>query len=396
MILSNKSNFFAVKTTMRTHLHYIFVFLSLTFTFSLTSKANAQQDTDKFVVVLDAGHGGKDPGKHSKYGYKEKDIALKIALAVGKALEKNPNIKVIYTRKTDVFIELIDRPRIANKANADLFVSIHCNAHHSQAYGTETYVLGVTNTKRNLEVAKAENEVIYLEDNHEESYQGFNPDSPESTIGVSIIQEEYTEQSILLASLIEKKFSTKLNRKSRGVKQASLWVIHQTAMPSVLIETGFVTNKNEGAFLNSKKGQLQIANAIKSAIIDYKKELDLNIGTHIIIDGIDEPIVVDSDSEKPEETSEDKVFENIIFKVQIAASSKRLATKSYNFNGLSNITRIKIDRLFKYYYGSTSDYNEALSLVDQAKAKGYSDSYIVAYKDGDAINLSDVIKTNSN
>jgi N-acetylmuramoyl-L-alanine amidase len=368
---------------MRTHV----LLLIVLFTFSLTSATTRKNDGHKFVVVLDAGHGGKDPGKPSKYGYKEKDIALKIVLAVGELLEKNPDIKVIYTRKTDVFIELKDRPKIANRAKADLFVSIHCNAHHTEAYGTETYVLAIGNTNQNFEVAKAENEVIFLEEDYEKHYNGFDPSSPESLIGVTLAQEEYTDQSILLASLIEKKFENKINRKSRGVKQASLRVIHQTAMPSVLIETGFVTNKSEGAYLNSERGQREIANSIEDAILDYKKGLDQNVGTDIYeevptVAGDTSDVLVSVDN-------------SIIFKVQIAASSRKLEPKSYNFKGLEDISREQEANLYKYFYGNTSDYNEAKRLEDNAKKK-YKSCFIVAYKDGKRIELSEALKSTSN
>uniref|UniRef100_UPI00404B0FE0 N-acetylmuramoyl-L-alanine amidase family protein n=1 Tax=Gelidibacter sp. TaxID=2018083 RepID=UPI00404B0FE0 len=304
---------------MKTHLYYTFVLITFIFTTFLTSAQVSNKNNGKFVVVLDAGHGGKDPGKHSKYGYKEKDIALKITLMVGEYLEKNPNIKVVYTRKTDVFIELRDRPKIANKAEADLFVSIHCNAHHTEASGTETFVLDVSNTNKNFEVAKAENEVIFLEDNYEEHYGGFNPNSPESLIGIALMQEEHIEQSILLASLIEKNFANKIKRKSRGIKQASLWVIHQTAMPSVLIETGFITNKEEGIYLNSSKGQTDVAKSIYNAIMDYKKTLGYNVGSHVFEEI--EPITTDTKVVTPviEEVplpKAEEVYDGIVFKVQ--------------------------------------------------------------------------------
>ena len=178
--------------------------------------------------------------------------------------------------KTDVFIELFERANIANKADADLFVSIHCNAHNSQASGTETFVLGEKNTGRNFDVAKRENEVIFLEDNYQENYAGFDPSSPESTIAIGIEQEVYVEQSIILARKIEDNFISKAKRKSRGLKQASLLVIRSTYMPSVLIEVGFLTNNKEGSYLNTKTGQLKMASSIKDAIIAYKKELDQN------------------------------------------------------------------------------------------------------------------------
>ena len=372
---------------MKTKYILLFVFILSVFTltsFNSIQTEGVEENKDKFVVVLDAGHGGKDPGKPSKYGYKEKDIALKIALEIGEQLEKNPNIKVVYTRKTDVFIELRDRPKIANKAKADLFVSIHCNAHHSQAYGTETYVMGVGNTQRNFEVAKAENEVIFLEDNYQDKYSGFNPNSPESLLGISVVTEEYTDQSILLASLIENNFADMYQRKSRGVKQASLWVIHQTAMPSVLIETGFVTNKAEGAYLNSSKGQTQIATAISKAILEYRDQLG---GTYIA-----EYALTDQISEQIDTLPDN----SIVYKIQIAASSRALETKPYNFNGLDHVTREKEGNLYKYFYGATSNYNLTKDLEDEVKRKGYTSSFVVAFKDGKKISLTEALKTVAN
>jgi N-acetylmuramoyl-L-alanine amidase len=370
---------------------YIFSIIVL-FIVYLTPAHAFQKDKDHFVVVLDAGHGGHDPGNLGS-GYKEKDIALKIALEVGKELSKHKDIKVIYTRKTDVFLELHERAAIANKADADLFVSIHCNSHHSSAHGTETFVLGAANTQRNFEIAKKENEVIFLEANYETHYEGFNPNSPESSIGLGVIQEVYTENSIKLARLIEDNFSGKLSRKSRGVKQASLWVLHNTYMPSVLIEVGFLTYKPEGKFLNSSGGQTSMAIGIRDAILSYKDELSLNVGESIFSDKLPDkqpPI----ENETIPDTKE--VFPNIVFKVQIAASSRQLEPKPYNFKGLDNISRKKEDGLYKYYYGYTSDYNEVQRLQNEAKAKGYTTCFIVAYRDGNKIDVSEAIKSTSN
>jgi len=372
---------------MKTHKVLLFVFFILLLTLSSFIKGD-NDNTNPFVVVLDAGHGGKDPGKPSKYGYKEKDIALKLALKIGGILEGYDGIKVIYTRKTDVFIELKDRPKIANKAEADLFVSIHCNAHHTQAYGTETYVLDIGNTNRNFEVAKAENEVIFLEDDYEKNYGGFNPNSPESILGVSLAQEEYTDQSILLASLIEKNFKNKIKRKSRGVKQASLWVIHQTFMPSVLIEAGFVTNKSEGAYLNSKKGQQEISKAIVDAIVEYKHNIDGNVSESIFKG--------ESNNNSDEYSASETSNSNIIFKVQIAAGSKKIETKPYNFKKLKNISFERNNNLYKYYYGNTPNYQKIKELEEEAKAKGYKSSFIVAFKDGKRIPLNEALKTTAN
>ncbi|MCT4630087.1 N-acetylmuramoyl-L-alanine amidase [Winogradskyella sp.] len=376
---------------MQTKPKYIIVFLVLIFITSLTCFEPLQAQDDKFVVVLDAGHGGHDSGNLGN-GYKEKNIALNVTLQVGKALEKNNDIKVIYTRKTDVFVELYERANIANKADADLFVSIHCNAHSSQASGTETFVLGEKNTARNFEVAKRENEVIFLEENHEEHYEGFDPSSPESTIAIGIEQEVYVEQSIVLARKIEDNFINKAKRKSRGLKQASLLVIRNTYMPSVLVEVGFLTNNKEGAYLNTKAGQSKMAKAIKDAIIAYKKEIDQNVGSNIL----DSDIASETGNNTEIVEESPLIYDSITFKVQIAASSKALEPKSYNFRGLSEISREKIGRIYKYYYGSTSDYNKIKELQKNAKAKGYKDAFIVAYKERERIDVSEALKSATN
>jgi N-acetylmuramoyl-L-alanine amidase len=375
------------KTSMQTKVKSILVFWVFVFMGYLTPNASLLAQNDKFIVVLDAGHGGGDPGNVGN-GYKEKHIALKVALEVGKELEKNPDIKVIYTRKTDVFVELYKRADIANKADADLFISIHCNSvGNPHPHGTETWVLGEKNTGRNFEVAKKENEVIFLEENYEENYSGFDPSSPESTIAIGIEQEVYVEQSILLARKIENNFVDKAKRKSRGLKQHSLLVIRNTYMPSILVELGFLTNKSEGAFLNSKRGQSIMAKAIRDAVLDYKAELDQNIGTNLIGPGA-------KASDGLDETS--NIYKDITFKVQIAASSKDLATKPYNFKGLNDISKLKSGSLYKYYFGSTSDYAEILRLQEQAKNSGYGSSFVVAFKNGEQINLSEALKNTAN
>lgn len=246
---------------------------------SLTSFNNSsaeKQNGDKFTVVLDAGHGGHDPGNLGN-GYFEKNIALSIVLKAGAILEKNPNIKVIYTRKDDTFIDLYFRGEIANRANADLFVSVHCDSHGSNAHGAGTFVLGLHANKQNFEVAKKENSVIYLEDNYQSRYADYDINSPESVIGLTIMQEEFLDNSIALAKAIQDNFSEKLKRNNRKVKQAGFIVLHQTVMPSVLVETGFLTNKEEGAYLNSKKGQVEMGTSIAEAIITYKQNAIANM-----------------------------------------------------------------------------------------------------------------------
>ena len=372
---------------MKTHRIFLLVSFIITLTCTSLLSANTIKPPHKFVVVLDAGHGGKDPGRLTKKGYKESDIALKIVLAIGAELEKDPNIKVIYTRKSDVFVDLFERGKIANKAEADLFVSIHCNAHNSQAEGAETWVLGIHKNKTNFEVAKAENEVIYYEEDYEKKYSGFNPNSPEDVIGLTLAQEEYLDQSIQLATYIQKNLTNKLHRKDRGVKQAGFIVLHQTVMPSVLIETGFITNRAEGVFLNSKRGQQQLAKSIAQSIVTYKNSINQNVGEKIIA------AKTNIEQKGNQLKSSD---DSIIFKVQIAASSKKVATNSYNFKALNGISREKEGRLYKYYFGSEPDYSKARKFQEIAKTKGYTSSFIVAFKDGKRIPLSEALKTTAN
>lgn len=358
-------------------------FVSILFLFSLFFLSELQAQQSKFKVVIDAGHGGHDPGA-SYYGFKEKEIALNITLLAGAILEKNSGIDVIYTRKTDVFLELHRRAAIANKANADLFVSIHANAaSNKSAYGTETFVLGLHKSQENFEVAKKENQVIYLEDNYEEIYGDFDPASPESLIGLTLMQEEYLDQSIELASLIQNNFTTQLKRRDRSVKQAGFWVLHNTYMPSVLIETGFVSNKEEGTYLNSKKGQQEMATAIAKAIKDYYESVKYSYVASTSENQIKNNPTVN--------VPEVLIYEDVLFRVQIAAGSRKLDTKPKNFKGLTMISREQEDGLFKYYYGNTSDYNLIQALHKEAKEKGYPSAFIVAYKNGQRVQLADII-----
>lgn len=361
--------------------------ISLLACFFLLSSLEAQ--TKPFVVVLDAGHGGKDPGNKGN-GFIEKDIALNIVLEAGKILEKNKNIQVVYTRKTDVFVGLNDRANIANRADADLFVSVHCNAAaNKQAYGTETFVLGLHKSEENFEVAKKENQVIFLEENHEEIYSGFDPNSPESLIGLVILQEEYLQQSIEVASYIQDNFTHQLNRRNRSVKQAGFWVLLKTSMPSVLIEVGFLTNWNEGKYLNSGRGQSDMAKAIAEAILKYYQ-------SEASYSGGGTPNQVENSPNDLQVTipTDEKIYEGIVFKVQLAATSKKMDTRPQNFKGLTNVTAEKDGKLYKYYYQSTSDYHQVLRFQQEARAKGYPDAFIVAYKNGTRVNVTEVLNSN--
>jgi len=361
---------------------YLVLFFVLSLFFSNPFESFSQND--KFIVVIDAGHGGKDPGGVAN-GYREKDVALNVSLLLGKLLS-NTEVKVVYTRKTDVFIGLWKRGKIANNAKADLFVSIHCNTvNNSKPYGTETFVLGLHANKQNLEIAKKENAVILLEDDYKERYEGFDPNSEESVLGLTLLQEENLDKSFSLAAEIQQNFSQNLKRKNRGVKQAGFVVLHQTYMPSVLIELGFLSNKNEGKFLNSKMGQQQMAKEIAKAITKYYQQLKANTV-------VSQNVNLDDSISKTYLSNETGTEEEVIFKIQIASSKNKLKAKSYNFRGLKNIERVKVGSYYKYYYGITSNYQEVKNALLKAKKKGYSDAYIAAFKNGEKTSLSKVLK----
>lgn len=365
-------------------------FKSILLVLALSAGASHAQNNAKFRVVLDAGHGGNDFGA-TYHGYVEKNNALNVVLKVGRILEGDPGSQVIYTRKTDVFIPLDERAEIANKSKADIFVSIHCNANRNlAASGTETYVMGVTKNASNLEVARKENEVVTLEKDYKIKYDGYDPNSPESVIGMTVIQEEYLDQSIELAAGIQEGFEEGLNRKSRGVKQAGFLVLRKIYMPRVLIEMGFVSNKEEGAFLSSDEGQEQIAQAIANAILDYKKEYFVP-GTEEYVP-VERPVTPEKEVIQKNESQKVKdvkpgVADGLVFKVQISASAQKLELVPSNFKGLGTISAEEDGNIIKYFYGNTNDINEAKKLLDEAKAKGYNTAFIVGYKNGQKVPL---------
>ena len=397
---------------------------------SFTKNNTEPPAKDKFVVVLDAGHGGHDPGNLGN-GYLEKNIALNIVLKTGAILEKKPDVEVIYTRKDDSFVDLYMRGKIANDADADLFVSVHCDSHNSDAHGAGTFVLGLHANKQNFEVAKKENSVIYLEDNYEEKYAQYDINSPESVIGLTIMQEEFLDQSIQFAKLLQDNFTKKLKRKDRKVKQAGFIVLHQTFMPSVLIEAGFLTNNSEGAYLNSAKGQQEIARAIADAILAYKENVVPNLDeptgvapvvTETVAESNEQPkspvkqtaakeevthstpppssidkkpaqvVENNKEAESLKSASEVKTAPNVVFKIQLMASSKQIPLDGENFNGLNTLSREPYKNLYRYMYGETNSYLKAKLLKKNADAKGYTTSYIVAYKDGVRVPLNEALK----
>jgi len=334
---------------------------------SITNFIFSQQNLNsQFTVVVDAGHGGKDPGNTGN-GYLEKKIALSIALKLGKKLEDN-DVKVIYTRKSDVFVNLFERANIANRSNAQLFISIHCDSHTSQAYGAGTFVLGLHANQRNFEVAKKENSVIFFEEDYINKYEGFDPNNPESVIGLTLMQEEYLDQSIVAASYIQNSFVNRLKRRNRTVKQAGFIVLKYTYMPSVLVETGFLTNNSEGAYLNSVKGQNEMADAIASAVFDYKNDFFQNLSTTNLNDDLNQS--------------------RISYRIQIAASAKLLELKPYNFRGLKSVDVVKEGNLYKYLYGKHSTLEDAKKSLNDAKKSGYQSSFIVKFENNKVISLN--------
>jgi len=336
----------------------------------------SQEIKENFVVVLDAGHGGKDPGNRGN-GFYEKKISLKVALLVGDILKRS-NLKVIYTRKKDEFITLNKRADIANKYQADLFISIHCDSHSSNAYGAGTFVLGLHANERNFRVAQKENSVIFLEEDYIQKYEGFDPNNPESVISLVLMQEEYLDQSILIASLIQNNFVKNLKRKNRTVKQAGFLVLRNTYMPSVLVELGFLTNKKEGSYLNSKKGQKDMSKTIADAIIRYKNQISKGSTT------ISNDVILDNSN-----------YNNLNLKVQIASGSKLLDLKPYNFKGLYQLTYVKSGNNYKYFFENTDSYSKAKKYLIKAKKAGYKDAIIVAFNNGKRISINDFFNLSS-
>ena len=416
-------------------------FLCSLFFMAFSASVFANPDPVKpFVVVLDAGHGGKDPGNLGN-GYMEKIIALKIALKAGALLSSYQDIKVIYTRDSDNFVALTQRGAIANKAKADIFISIHCDSHTSNAFGAGTFVLGLHANKQNFAVAKKENSAIYLEENFEERYAQYDINSPESVIGFTIMQEEFLDKSIQLAKSMQDRFAKVLKRNDRKVKQAGFIVLHQTFMPSVLVETGFLTNANEGAYLNSKKGQSEMAEAIAEAVLEYKNGLQ-TVSLEALTTAVKESPVVTKMAEekeilvaadaveaknvkkKKEDAAENyaneassvvatpvvktlspsapmvenkketvKINPGIVFKIQLMAVSKKIPLTADNFKGLSDISTEPVGSLHRYFYGKTADYKQAKDLLIQAVNAGYLNAFVAAYENGTKISLTKALES---
>jgi len=367
------------------------LFFGICSLFLLLSGHVSSQDFLKVdKIVIDAGHGGKDPGTSGKYS-KEKDIALKIALKFGKYVEENfPEVKVIYTRKTDVFVELYRRAQIANENDADLFVSIHCNGVKSSSpYGTETFVMGLHKSEANLEVARKENASILMEDNYSEQYDGYDPNSPEAFIIFSMFQNAYLNQSLDIASKVQYQFRERVKRKDRGVKQQGFLVLYRTAMPGILIVAGFLTNPDEEQFLRSEQGQTYIASAIYRAFKEYKKEYESHTQSSSLL------IAKKDISANQNETFVDTISDNdegIVFMVQFFSSEKNLPVNSACFKNLHAVQKYHNKGQYKYTTASMKSIDEASKLKKQMRKQGYRDAFVIAFNNGERIKVNEAVK----
>lgn len=347
----------------------LIIFCSIFFT-SIAKEGN-------FVLVIDPGHGGKDVGAPGVNSY-EKTINLGVALKFGELVEKRmDDVDVIYTRKRDKFVTLQERANIANAAKGDLFVSIHTNSldkrnkNRKTIKGTATYTLGLHRTDDNLEVAMRENSVISLEEDYTTTYKGFDPNSAESYIINEIYQNHYLEQSVNFASMLQKEFVSTANRVDRGVRQAGFLVIRETAMPSVLVELDFICNPTQEKYMASEKGKKELAESLYNALVEYRKA---NHGNSAAA----QYATPAADKEKQRQKKETTADGEMVYKIQILAGRVRLPSNSREFKGLKGVERHKDGRIYKYTYGTTTDYKEASKMLREVKRR-FKDAFIVTY-----------------
>ena len=369
----------------------------------------------EFVVVIDAGHGGHDPGAIGKIS-KEKNINLKVALKVGGLIKLNcKDVKVVYTRTRDVFIPLDRRAQIANDAKADLFISIHTNAlaKNRTAQGASTWTLGLAKSDDNLEVAKRENAVILYESDYETRYAGFNPNSAESYIIFEFMQDKYMSQSVHLASLVQKQFKNRCKRVDRGVHQAGFLVLKASAMPSILVELGFISTPAEERYLNTESGTSTLAEGIYQAFLTYKKEQEARHNGNGTAPTPNQPKpspttketkgetvtgtpLPQPESRKPQATKPVEAApqedEELIFKVQIYTSSTKIATTNKRFQGVSRVEVYKEGNIYKYTAGTTANYDEALR-TKRALEKRFKGAFVIAFKQGKRTDIQQAIQT---
>ncbi|KQR95515.1 cell wall hydrolase [Chryseobacterium sp. Leaf180] len=335
-----------------------------------TSLVSAQK---KFTIVLDAGHGGGDHGANRNYPelglVEEKTVTLGIVLKLGQMLEKNKDFKVIYTRKIDEYPSLTDRTNLANRSKADLFISVHVNATPSRtatARGTETFVQGPAQNRENLEVAKQENNVIYLDEKDKETFASYDASSPESLIALKMQQSKYLENSLIIGTFVENNFE-KTGRFSRGVKQENLHILRRSAMPSILIETGFVNNYEDATFLSSEQGQMTTAENIYKAIIDYKKAVDRRAG------------ITNTPAKKSEPVKAAEVALKNDFRILLLTTPVKYDDNDPALRGLNYILPLKENGLYKYYYGVTNMASVRDSNIKTAKDAGFKNAYAVGF-----------------
>ena len=366
----------------------------------------------RFVVVIDAGHGGKDTGA-TRGGYKEKDINLGVVLALGQLIERNhKDVKVVYTRKSDVFVDLDKRADIANKAKANLFISVHTNstaAKSTTVSGADTYILGLARSEENLQVAKRENSVILLEDNYKTKYEGFDPNSPESYIIFEFMTNTFMEQSLQFASFVQSDFRNIAKRVDRGVRQAGFLVLRKTSAPSVLIELGFINNQSEAQFLSTKSGQQSMATAIYSGFRKYKRDFDKKQGKLVVgstevedisFDDVKEETITVKNDQNEDRISQVSVSEKvrnntassnkkiekdqIEYRVQFLVSPRKLSGNSPALKGLSPVSFYKDGSVYRYTYGSTTNFNEITKIQNQVRLK-FKDAFVIRMKNGKRI-----------
>lgn len=367
----------------------LFVFTSFLTFVSFSQKDELFNSAIK-TIVIDAGHGGKDPGCNGAHS-NEKTVCLNMALALGTLIRKNyPDIKVVYTRDKDVFVELDERAKIANRNKADLFICIHANSAGAAAYGAETYVLGLHRTESQQKIAERENSTIYLEADGGEKYKDFDL-SPDAIIARQLQLNVFLDQSINYASKVQKEFKT-LGRHDRGVKQAGFLVLYKTTMPSVLIETGFLTNPQEENFLANKENQQKMAEAMFNAFKKYKNELEgvhvENSSSSVTSQPADNKTVNETISNQVDEDIQDKV----VFRVQIQTSQKRIPTSSGEFKGM-NVFEYQQDGLYKYTTGQfINNFKSANNLKNDLRNNGFEHAFVVAFLNGERINLEKAIK----
>ena len=343
-------------------------------------------------IVIDAGHGGKDPGAVG-HKVKEKDIVLKVALLAGEYIEKYlDDVEVVYTRTNDTYVELNERASFANKAKADLFISIHANSvgNNSSAYGAETFILGNEKGENNLKIAQKENSVITFEDNFEEKYEGFNPNSPESYIIFNFMQSAYQEQSMILAALVQHQYTKQVGRKDREVRQAPFWVLAATSMPAILTELGFLSNANEEKFLMSDEGQDYMASAIFRAVRDYKKEIEAKqslslTDAELQLQKQDIPL---RESTVSPITSSGPTHSGVTYKLQIFSSSKILKFDHRSIKDLKDVDYYVEGNMYKYTLGYSADLEDIKKIKNKYKDV-YAGCFIVAFQNGKHISMAE-------